>query len=249
MPNWCECTLKIKSNDITILNNFINENNAGDINLSFNNLVPIPEEEEANWYQWNISNWGTKWDLNNETILDTNIDNKEYKYFFSTAWGPPLKWLSTVSSIYTDINFDLEYCEPGMNFAGKIIYKNEDILLNEMYSSSYYYWINNKDDIISDLINFVKENPIVETKIDYFNNLQLEIIIKACRLPDDINKLIKKFIDIKGKIIYDYILSNTDDINEFLEEDFYIYDSDILNEQILPCIKIYLNKYSVENTH
>ena len=45
------------------------------------------------WYDWNIRNWGTKWNAYDASISDNLSDEsvKSYyiKYEFSTAWSPP----------------------------------------------------------------------------------------------------------------------------------------------------------------
>ena len=38
----------------------------------FNIIKPRPKEEEENWKNWNISNWGTKWEPN---FYDIHIEN------------------------------------------------------------------------------------------------------------------------------------------------------------------------------
>jgi len=93
MPNWCENTL-IVSGDKKQIKQF-KEKAKGKKNktdLSLNNFVPLSKELENttapslkpnkklikkygadNWYEWCISNWGTKWDV--EATLE---DEEEY---------------------------------------------------------------------------------------------------------------------------------------------------------------------------
>ena len=44
------------------------------------------------WYDWNIRNWGSKWEPTDEEI-STNLDEESDMYFldynFNTAWSPP----------------------------------------------------------------------------------------------------------------------------------------------------------------
>ena len=120
MPNWTECELIINSKDKIALKDFIEkaENKKENSLLSFNSLMPIPERQEEDWYDWNIKNWGTKWDLIPEETQRNKVNERTYKYYFDTAWAPPSKWLEKVGKLYPTINFKLKYDEPGMRFKG-----------------------------------------------------------------------------------------------------------------------------------
>ena len=67
------------------------------------------------WYDWNIKNWGTKWDVN--ASLDCEEKN-DLTYFFATAWSPPEAWLRKVSERFLNLKFVMIYDEPGMGFKG-----------------------------------------------------------------------------------------------------------------------------------
>jgi hypothetical protein len=54
--------------------------------FSFRNLVPRPAEHHDDWYNWNVSNWGTKWDAC-EPHESREVDG--LTIFFETAWSPP----------------------------------------------------------------------------------------------------------------------------------------------------------------
>lgn len=72
------------------------------------------------WYNWNVRNWGTKWDVavsSTETYPDTtmedtaNGDNHVVHYNFQTAWSRPMPALINLSSQYPDLLFTLSYEE------------------------------------------------------------------------------------------------------------------------------------------
>jgi hypothetical protein len=54
--------------------------------FSFQNIIPRPEDQGDNWYDWNCSNWGTKWDA---CEPETYWDNDSLEIKFSTAWSQP----------------------------------------------------------------------------------------------------------------------------------------------------------------
>ena len=154
MPNWCNNTLYIHADnkeDMKELKNLLDEtleiskdNNCA-VGL-LNAIVSMPEElentkkgsngDEYNWYDWRVSNWGTKWDVECfETIMEEDYieqysqqvgDNRietimeEYymEFQFDSAWGPPVTWLEIVAKLFPKLKFTLKYDEPGMGFMG-----------------------------------------------------------------------------------------------------------------------------------
>ena len=67
-----------------------------------------------NWYDWSVTNWGTKWDLC-EPVLSVN-DNGSITISCETAWAPPIDAFDAM----VQMGFDIlaYYYEPGMQFAG-----------------------------------------------------------------------------------------------------------------------------------
>jgi len=45
-------------------------------------------EDNENWYYWNINNWGTKWDACNVEVNSDDLKFGSLEYRFSTAWSP-----------------------------------------------------------------------------------------------------------------------------------------------------------------
>lgn len=78
-------------------------------------------ENKDSWYNWNIRNWGVKWDVavsNDNKYTDTymegptpNGDNLVVYYTFNTAWGIADKALANLSLQYPDLLFTLGYEE------------------------------------------------------------------------------------------------------------------------------------------
>ena len=76
---------------------------------------------DNSWYNWNIRNWGTKWDVavhNDEKYPDTSMegpsldgDNSLVSYNFNTAWGAPVLVILKLSEQYPNLIFDLSYEE------------------------------------------------------------------------------------------------------------------------------------------
>ena len=127
MPNWCFNELSLNSEKKYLREfNCNNTDSTGDID--FGRSVPFPKDrdEEKEWYNWRIENWGTKWTAFDTTMtpIFTEENDKEEKkeseliYEFCTAWSPPIEWLNKVSIMYPNIKFELKYQEPGVNFSG-----------------------------------------------------------------------------------------------------------------------------------
>lgn len=84
--------------------------------------LPMNEMSKGDdWYNWNIRNWGVKWDVgvsNSNSYKETNLfeqesngDNSVLVYRFDTPWGIPIQALENLSSQYPDLLLTLVYEE------------------------------------------------------------------------------------------------------------------------------------------
>ena len=96
-----------------------------------------------NWYDWNVRNWGTKWDVavsNDDEYPDTymeeadNGENKVVYYNFNTAWSVPAPALKKLSAQYPTLLFTLSY-EEETGWGGEM-----EFLRGEVISNSEYGW-------------------------------------------------------------------------------------------------------------
>lgn len=86
--------------------------NADDeeVEVTFHRVIPQPEEVKRspkclpgnysgpNWYEFNISHWGTKWDA-------YDVNNGETYLEFNTAWDTPEPVIKELAKILDDIVF------------------------------------------------------------------------------------------------------------------------------------------------
>lgn len=76
----------------------------------------------TSWYDWNIANWGTKWDLCD--VIKTRIDANTIQLSFESAWSPPIEAYDRLLGM--DFEIQAFYHEPGMCFAGVYDNGNDD---------------------------------------------------------------------------------------------------------------------------
>ena len=60
-------------------------------------LATALRHEGNHWYDWNINNWGCKWDAK-EAHAEQSVG--ELMYWFDTPWGPPIEALEAMSKQY-----------------------------------------------------------------------------------------------------------------------------------------------------
>jgi hypothetical protein len=97
---------------------------------------------DNSWYNWNLRNWGVKWDVavaekntNPDTYMEGPVDNGDNKvvyYHFETAWGIPLSALEKLSAQYPSLLFTLSY-EEETGWGGEM-----EILRGTVISQSEY---------------------------------------------------------------------------------------------------------------
>jgi hypothetical protein len=71
-----------------------------------------------NWYHWRITNWGTKWGIDGESIQFYDEDENRIELHFDTAWSPPNQIYQELRDKYEDIEISWFYREDGEQFAG-----------------------------------------------------------------------------------------------------------------------------------
>jgi|SaaInlStandDraft_5_1057022.scaffolds.fasta_scaffold10058_2 hypothetical protein len=239
MPNWCENSLTISSNDIDILNQFYLNNKTEENELDFNCICPVPSElmnaQSPNnlddikkqelidkygyddWYSWCNNNWGTKW---NTSDVEYNNYDTQLTYTFNTAWGPPNAWLTKLTEKYSDLEIRLEYEEPGMDFAGVMDYSN-GILSDESYSLSEHIWENCDQGLVTNtIVTVINENFHIfeDENSDEITDMVIE------ELCDEIPNAYAIYSTIH-ELVIEYFDNNNDKIdNTSYEESILHYD-------------------------
>jgi hypothetical protein len=74
------------------------------------------------WYDWNVRNWGTKWDACWPEITSNNPELGVLGYRFETAWSPAEKAFRKMAEQHPELTFEF-YCEEeqgwGVEFKGQ----------------------------------------------------------------------------------------------------------------------------------
>jgi len=65
-------------------------------------------ETEYNWYNWNIQNWGCKWDCQDVYVAD---NGNKLTVSFSTAWDVPRGIVVAMAKKYPDLQIEWRYLE------------------------------------------------------------------------------------------------------------------------------------------
>lgn len=85
------------------------------------------------WYNWNVANWGTKWDadvyhMESNLLTEPNSSEVTLKVCFSTAWSPPTSWFNALCDILRneEVSMEIRYAEAGMCFAGTHYFNSGD---------------------------------------------------------------------------------------------------------------------------
>jgi len=128
MPNWCNNTITITgpTQKIRALYEAATAEDGGLLNT----MVPMPVElkdtvkgsngDADNWYDWAVTNWGTKWDVSSEGLefTDNGDGTAEITGYFDSAWAPPIDAYRTFEEQNEDCAVEGSYYEMGCDFAG-----------------------------------------------------------------------------------------------------------------------------------
>ena len=134
MPNWCNNNIEIEgpAEKIKALFDAATAEGSGLLNA----MLPMPEElkdtvkgsngDAVNWYDWAVSNWGTKWDVDTEGLefIDNGQGRAMITGYFDSAWAPPIEAYNRFLESNEDCSVTASYYECGMGFGG--FYDNGD---------------------------------------------------------------------------------------------------------------------------
>lgn len=81
------------------------------------------------WYDWNVNNWGTKWDTDAE-LTEHAADHLQY--VFSTAWSPPVEALTTLGKNFPTVHIELEW-EEEQGFGGTFVLTEGAVNVTDEY--------------------------------------------------------------------------------------------------------------------
>lgn len=129
MPNWV-------SNRITItggkdaLDALEQKLHSEETPFSFGALVPRPSDKEEDWYNWNTSNWGTKWDACE--AHKSRVDDTTLEYQFETAWSPPGGVIDALFNQHPDLDYEYLY-EEEQGWGGSVVFKGGAVIEQGSY--------------------------------------------------------------------------------------------------------------------
>ena len=123
MPNWCSNTIEIEGTkeQINAFVSFLDEQNGKEW-FTFFKPTP-PELKEEGWYEWNIENWGTKWNCDAQDwvkVENPSADESSITFWFDSAWSPPTALYEFIEATST-LNIKASYNEGGMGFVGEFV--------------------------------------------------------------------------------------------------------------------------------
>ena len=150
-------------------------------------LIPTKEYKDYlietfgadNWYQWNLDNWGTKWDVH-PTIWDVNEEG--FSFTFESAWGPPVSFFDKLADQY-GIEYELSYNESGCRIAGICSFLDGKYNENNAEGDDYPLFVINHfeepiESVLYELEQYQSYDEFIEAESGYSDNPELLELIK-----------------------------------------------------------------------
>ena len=160
MPNWCNnyITISGEKDKIDRVKTILN---LREDDYFFKPL--LGQADEANWYNENLNNLGTKWDV---SVDKDTIDESDSEISFSceSAWSPPVAGMVNVCKKY-GVDCIMTYEEAGNDFYGKTTidtdgtYEEEDYGYREgMYVlDNDWFWENLSENDMENMIEEIQD--------------------------------------------------------------------------------------------
>lgn len=194
MPNWCNNNFSIKGNVDTIRDLWESAQKSGGL---LSAIAPLPEILEGttsptpadidsslqqtmiaqtgsdNWYDWQVRNWGTKWDVDLDGLefTDNGDGTAMIEGWFESAWSPPIEAYETLADDFDSCHIHATYHEPGMDFGG--VWDSDGDC--EMFDGISEYLDNNEPDLWSPLARELDEEFGIMESIEQWREEEEEM--------------------------------------------------------------------------
>jgi hypothetical protein len=89
-----------------------------------------------NWYDWAVSNWGTKWnayDVGEWTIEEGANGHGSATIYYETAWSPVTQLWFVASQLYPTLEFFHEFADEGGAFLGDETFSDGVVIQDNEY--------------------------------------------------------------------------------------------------------------------
>lgn len=142
MPNWCSNHITVRGTnqadiqrlakalgegkfcdavipcpeDLQITAGFMGKDTPEQLELERREAENIKKYGYKNWYDFQVANWGTKWDVECSDV-EVDDDGLGFSGGFESAWSPPIQIAEAL--VEQGYEVTLYYYEPGMGFCGK----------------------------------------------------------------------------------------------------------------------------------
>ena len=155
MPNWCNNSITLEHKDSAMVQRAYDALREGRFLQEF---IPCPQDlidtvsgfmgedkraaheaqQEANlekygyanWYDFNVNEWGTKWDVGGDDGLMQMLSPNTLQASFESAWAPPVAAYEKLCAMGFTIK--AFYDESGMCFCG-VVTGDEDFFNDDCY--------------------------------------------------------------------------------------------------------------------
>ena len=80
-------------------------------------LKAVEETGFADWYNWSIANWGTKWNAYSYSEVNAPGESGRMEFVFDTAWSTPEPIFAAIAERFPTLSFDVAGFDEGWGFA------------------------------------------------------------------------------------------------------------------------------------
>ena len=146
------------------------------------------------WYEWRVANWGIKWDVDN--IQLEYLDKGEAGFSFDSPWDAPGKAFETISKVFPELTFKLDFIETGMAFFGETVCKNGEIVNDVSYRLEDRFgigwWLYKDFPECNQEFDDLEDRLIIDEILTTSEDIEkLGKIYDACKNPDEVREVLQ----------------------------------------------------------